>query len=64
MQRIKRSSLQYFPATLKLLTMCMEPDFLNALLKEPNGFSKYVKFLINYWGRKLENCYLDTEEKI
>ena len=50
MQRIKRSSLQYFPATLKLLTMCMEPDFLNALLKEPNGFSKYVKFLINYRG--------------
>ena len=48
MQRIKGSPLQNFPATIKLLTMCMEPDFLNTLLKEPNGFSKHVKFLINY----------------
>ena len=44
--------------------MCMKPDFLNTLLKEPDGFSKYVKFLINYPGRKLEYCYLNTEEKI
>ena len=44
--------------------MCMKPDFLNTLLKEPDGFSKYVKILINYRGRKLENCYLNTEEKI
>ena len=44
--------------------MCMKPDFLNALLKEPDGLSKYVKFLINYRDRKLENCYLNTEEKI
>ena len=57
-------SLQYFSATLKLLIMCMKPDFLNILLKEPDGLSKYVKFLINYRGRKLENCYLNTEEKI
>ena len=40
--------LQYFPATLKLLIMCMKPDFLNTILKEPDDFSKYVKFLINY----------------
>ena len=48
MQKIKRSIhlLQYFPATLKLLTMCMKPDFLNTILKEPDGFSKYVKFWI------------------
>ena len=64
MQRIERYPLQFFPSTLKLLTMCMEPDFLNTLIKEPNGFSKYIKFLINYRGRKLKNCYLDTEEKI
>ena len=44
--------------------MCMKPDFLNTLLKEPDGFSKYVKFLINYLGRKLEYCYLNTEEKV
>ena len=56
--------LQYFPATLKLLTMCMKLDFLNTLLKELDGFSKYVKFLINYPGRKLENSYFNTEEKI
>ena len=42
----------------------MKPDVLNTLLKEPDGFSKYVKILINYRGRKLENCYLNTEEKI
>ena len=42
--------LQYFPATLKLLSMCMKPDVLNTLLKEPDGFSKYVKFLMNYRG--------------
>ena len=43
--------------------MCMEPDFIKALLKEPAGLSKYVKFLINYRGRKLENCYFNTESK-
>ena len=26
----------------------MKPDFLNALLKEQDGFLQYVKFLINY----------------
>ena len=50
MQRTKRSPLQYFPATLKLLTICIELDFLNPLSEEPNGFSKYVKFLMNYRG--------------
>ena len=30
--------LQYFLATLKLLTMCVKPDFLNTILKEPRGF--------------------------
>ena len=35
--------------------MCMKHDFLNTILKEPDGFSKYVQFLINYRGRKLEN---------
>ena len=42
----------------------MKPDFLSTLLKEPDGFSEYVKFLINYQDWKLENCYLNTEEKI
>ena len=36
--------------------MCMKPDFLDPILKEPDGFSKYIKFLMNYQGRKLENC--------
>ena len=36
---------------------------LTPFLKETDGFLKYVKFLINYWGRKLQNCYLNTEEK-
>ena len=44
--------------------MDMKPDFLNILLKEPDGFSKYVKFLINYQDQKSGNCYLNTEEKI
>ena len=44
--------------------MCMKTVFLNAILKEPDGFLKYVKFLINYRDQKLENCYLTTEEKI
>ena len=38
--------------------MCMKPDFLNTILKEPDGFSEYVKLLIYYGDRKLENCYL------
>ena len=42
----------------------MKPDFLDTILKEPDGFSKYVKILINYRGRKLENCYLTENEKI
>ena len=42
-----QTSLQYFPGTLKLLIMCIKPDFLNTILKEPDGFSKSVKFLIN-----------------
>ena len=42
----------------------MKPDFLSTLLKEPDGFSEYVKFLINDQGRQLENCYLNTEERI
>ena len=44
--------------------MCMKSDFLITLLKEPDGFSESVKFLVNYRGRKLENFYLNTEEKI
>ena len=44
--------------------MRMKPDFLSTPLKEPDGFSEYVKFLINYQDRKLENCYRNTEEKI
>ena len=32
--------------------MCMKPDFLSPLLKEPDGFSEYVTFLINYRGRE------------
>ena len=31
----------------------MKPDFLNTLLKEPDAFWKYKKFLINNRGRKL-----------
>ena len=42
----------------------MKPDFLNTILKEPDGFSKCVKLLINHRGQKLENRYLTTEEKI
>ena len=42
--------------------MCMKPDFLNTLLKKPDGFSEYVKLLIYYQGRKLENCYLNMED--
>ena len=38
--------------------MCMKPDFLNTLLKEPDGFSKYVKLFINYQGRKLFHAML------
>ena len=56
--------LQYFRATLKFLTMCMKTVFLNTILKEPDGFLKFVKFLINYRDQKLENCYLTTGEKI
>ena len=29
--------LQYFPATLKLSTMCTKTDFLNTLLKDPDS---------------------------
>ena len=36
--------------TLKLLTMCMKSDFLSTLLKEPDDFSEYIKFLVNYQG--------------
>ena len=38
--------------------MFKEPDFLNTLLKETDGFSKYVKFSINYRGRKLSHALL------
>ena len=38
--------------------MCMKPDFLNTLLKKPDGFSKYVKLLINCRGRKLSHALL------
>ena len=44
--------------------MCIKHDFLSTLLKEPDGFSEYVKFLMNYLDQKLENCYLNTEEKV
>ena len=43
--------------------MYMTPGFLSTLLKEPDGFSEYVKFLINHRSRKLENCNLNMEEK-
>ena len=39
-------------------------ELVQPLLKEQDGFSKYVKFLRNYWDQKLENCYLNTEQKI
>ena len=29
-------SIQYFPATLKLLTMCMKPVFLSTLIEVEN----------------------------
>ena len=38
--------------------MFKEPDFLNTLLKETDGFSKYVKLSINYRGRKLSHALL------
>ena len=44
--------------------MYIEQDFLNSMLKEPDDFSKYVEFLINCRGRKLDNCYFTTEENI
>ena len=57
-------SLQYFLATHKIISHLHEKtDFLSTLLKEPQGFSEYVKFLINYCGPKLQNCYLNMEEK-
>ena len=34
----------------------MKPDFLSKLLKEPDGFSEYEKFLIYYRDGKLEKC--------
>ena len=65
MQRIKRyTSPSVFSSCFKLLTIGMKPDFLNTILKEQDGFSKYVKFLINYQGRKLENYCLTTEKKL
>ena len=36
--------------------MCMKPDFLSKLLKEPDGFSEYEKFLIYYREWRLEKC--------
>ena len=63
MQRIKRS---ISPSVLSnyIKTINHVHDFSNTLLKEPDDFSKYVKFLINCRGRKLENCYFNMEEKI
>ena len=51
----------------------MRPDFLNTLLKESDGFSKYVKSLINYsiirellpqYGRKDLVTNIFFEQKI
>ena len=38
--------------------MYKDTDFLNTLLKETDGFSKYVKLSINYRGRKLSHALL------
>ena len=38
--------------------MRMKPDFLNTHLKDSDGFSKYVKLLINHRGRKLTHALL------
>ena len=65
MQRIKRSTYpSVFSSYFKIINHVHETWFSKHTLKEPDGFSEYVKFLIIYWGRKLENCYLNTEEKI
>ena len=65
MQITKRSACpSVFSSYFKIISHVHEPDFLSILLKEPDGFSEYVKFLINYQDRKLENCYLNREEKI
>ena len=63
MQRIKRSTS---PSLLSTYTEIINHvhDFLNTLLKEPDGFSKYIKFLINYRGQILENCYLNMKETV
>ena len=58
-------TIKYMPNKPALsLHILARPDFLNKILKEPDDFSKYVKFLINYRGRKSENRYITTEEKI
>ena len=44
--------------------MCMKPNLLNTLLKKPDGFSKYLKLLINHRGQKLEHFYRNTEKKL
>ena len=55
--------------------MCMKPDFLNTLLKEPDGFSKYVKIfdklsrpkirvLLPQYGRKSLATTIFLEQKI
>ena len=42
----------------------MKPDFLNALLKEQDGFLQYVKFLINYETKNWRIVTSKTERKI
>ena len=40
-----------FSSCFKIINHVYERWFLNTILKEPDGFSKYVKLLINFRGR-------------
>ena len=64
-KKSKDLSHSVFSNYLKLLTILkFETGFSKHNFKEPDGFSKYVKFSINYQGWRLENCYRTKEEKI
>ena len=64
MQRIKGSTfLLVFCSYIKIINL-VKRDFLNTILKNQMVSQNTYNFLINYRGRKLENCYLIMEEKI
>ena len=57
MQRIKEStSPSVFSSYFKIINHVHETWFSKHTFKRTRWFFRYVKFLINYRGRKLENC--------